>query len=214
MAPNTRVTPPDVADLDGVGPETLDEDYLAADSVAFDGDDLSGRVGTAELRRVTMSSVNLSGGQLRSLSLSNVSFTDVDLSNATFNAVSANRVSWRGCRAIGLGMAFTTATDVLIADCVLNYARIEIIRAKARIVFTGCAFREAMIIGDLTGVEFDDCEFTETEFRAVKAVNCDLRTSRFTAPRGLSTLRGARVTVNQTLEIADALAAEVGLIID
>lgn len=214
MAANRRPTPPDADAPAGGSFEVLDADYLAADSASFVDLDLSRRSGTGELRRVSMTGVDLSGSQLRSLSLINTRFTQVDLSNATLNEVTANRAEWRDCRAVGLGVAFTTATDLLIIDCVLNYARVEFVRARPRIVLAGCSLRESMISGDLTGVVFDDCDITETEFRATRASNCDLRTSRLTAPRGLSTLRGARVTAAQTLGIAENLAVEAGLVID
>ena len=46
------------------------------------------------------------------------------------------------------------------------------------------------------------------------AAGFDLRGSRLAGSRGLLTLRGARITLEQTLTIADRLATEAGLTLD
>lgn len=81
-------------------------------------------------------------------------------------------------------------------------------------MFDGCSLRAAVITGDLSGVVFTDCDLTATEFTATRAQGCDLRGSRLGAARGLLSLRGAKISADQAVDIADALAAEAGLVVE
>jgi len=81
-------------------------------------------------------------------------------------------------------------------------------------VFDGCTFTEAMVGGDLSSVVFTGCTFANAEFAATSADGCDLRGSALGGARGLLTLRGARVTADQTVTVAARLAAEAGLTVE
>jgi uncharacterized protein YjbI with pentapeptide repeats len=118
------------------------------------------------------------------------------------------------CRGIGLRLTVKHAGDVYAYDSRLDYAVVEVGRVKGLAVFDGCSFREAVISGDLSGVVFSDCDLTGTEFAASRAQGCDLRGSRLGAARGLLSLRGAKISADQAVDVADALAAEAGLVVE
>ncbi|MFJ8911521.1 pentapeptide repeat-containing protein [Amycolatopsis sp. NPDC102389] len=181
------------------------------DSVQLDGGEQDGARGGGEIARSLVSDVSLANARLDRLTLSDVVLEGVDLSNAAIRELSARRVEILRCRAIGLGVAITSATDLYVENSRFDYASVTVERVKGSVVFSGCSFRETVFSGDLSRLTFVDCEFIETEFAATAAVGCDLRGSRLSGVRGLLTLRGAKITAEQAVSIAGILATESGL---
>ncbi|MEU3765851.1 pentapeptide repeat-containing protein [Amycolatopsis keratiniphila] len=181
------------------------------DSVHLDGGEQDGARGGGEIAHSLVSDVSLANARLDRLTLSNVVFEGVDLSNAAIRELSARRVEILRCRAIGLGVAITSATDLYVENARFDYASVTVERVKGSVVFSGCSFRETVFSGDLSRLTFVDCDFTETEFAATAAVGCDLRGSRLSGVRGLLTLRGAKITGEQAVSVAGILATESGL---
>jgi len=173
--------------------ETLPEEM--AIGVALDGADL------AETRR---SPLTLVDSVLRRC----------DLSAAVWQAVTMRQVELLDCRALGLRLSVDLGQDVYVAGGRFDSATLRISRVRGLVVFDGCTFTEAMIGGDLSAVVFTGCTFEGAEFAATAAAGCDLRESRLGGARGLATLRGARVTADQTLTVAPRLAAELGLTVE
>ncbi|MGH3867609.1 MAG: pentapeptide repeat-containing protein [Pseudonocardiaceae bacterium] len=137
----------------------------------------------------------------------------VDLSNASVQRVTARRVEMLRCRMIGLRLSIEQASDLYVEGCRLDFAVIHIEKVKGVAAFIGCSFRETVISGCLSGVVFLDCDFADTEFEAVSAKGCDLRMSRLAGARGMLSLRGALITAEQAVSVADRLAVEAGLIV-
>ena len=88
---------------------------------------------------------------------------------------------------------------------------LHVARVRGLVVFERCSFTDAELAGDLSKVVAVDCDFDRGEFAATAADGFDVRESRLAGARGLLTLRGARITRDQTLTIADRLAVEAGL---
>ena len=173
--------------------ETLAEDMAVG--VALDGVDL------AETRR---SPLTLVDSVLRRC----------DLSAAVWQGVTMRQVELLGCRALGLRLSVDLAQDVYVEGGRFDSATLRISRVRGLVVFDSCTFSEAMIGGDLSAVVFTGCTFEGAEFAATAAEGCDLRESRLGGARGLVTLRGARVTADQTVTIAPRLASELGLVVE
>lgn len=138
---------------------------------------------------------------------------EVDLSNTTVEVGTARRVQWEHCRAIGLQLTLGRAEDFYATECRLDYATIEVRRVKGLVVLQGCSLREA-VIGDLSNVLLLDCDLTGAEFAARRAEGCDLRGSELGRARGLVSLRGARISAEQAVSVAEVLAAETGLLVE
>jgi uncharacterized protein YjbI with pentapeptide repeats len=163
--------------------------------VAFDGVDL------AETRR---SPLTLVDGVLRRC----------DLSAAVWQGVTLRQVELLDCRALGLRLSVDHGQDVYVENGRLDSATLRISKVRGLVVFDGCTFTDAMVGGDLSSVVFTDCTFENAEFAATNAEGCDLRGSRLGGARGLATLRGARITAEQTVPIAARLATELGLTVE
>ncbi|ANN18711.1 hypothetical protein SD37_25840 [Amycolatopsis orientalis] len=181
------------------------------DSVHLDGGDHDGVRGGGEITRSLVSDVHLANARLDRLAWSDVVFEGVDLSNAVIRELTARRAEILDCRAIGLGVSITSASDLYVENARFDYASVDVVRVKSAVVFSGCSFRETVFSGDLSRLTFVDCQFTETEFAATGAVGCDLRGSRLSGVRGLLTLRGAKITSEQAVSLAGIIAAESGL---
>jgi uncharacterized protein YjbI with pentapeptide repeats len=137
-----------------------------------------------------------------------------DLSAAVWQGVTLRQVELLDCRALGLRLSVDLGQDLYVESGRFDSATLRISRVRGLVVFDGCTFSEAMIGGDLSAVVFTGCTFDGAEFAATAAAGCDLRDSRLGGARGLATLRGARVTADQTVTIAPRLAAELGLTVE
>ena len=158
--------------------------------------------------------VDLAGSRRTPLSLVDTVLRRCDLSAAVWQAVTLRQVEVLDCRARGLRLSVDLAQDVYLSGCRFDQATLRIERVRGLVVFDGCEFREAVVAGDLSSVVFTDCGFDEAEFAATRAEGCDLRSSRLAGARGLLTLRGARITGDQSVAIAARLAAESGFVVE
>lgn len=202
----------DESSLDAVAID-LDGEF-EHESVVVRGADLASLTGEGLLSESVLDGCDLTGTALRPLTLADVRIEGCELSNAVLRGVIARRVEIVRCRAVGLRLDVRQASDVWVDGCRLDYASLRFEQVKGRVVFHDCTFREAAIHGDLTGVVFQECDFAGAEFTATAAKGCDVRSSRLEGARGLLTLRGATITADQALAVADRLAAEAGLTID
>jgi uncharacterized protein YjbI with pentapeptide repeats len=202
----------------------IDETYLTDEPADFGGDfvfdearvtdgDQKGVTGGGTIRDSVITDVDLTESRLSNLEISNTELRDLDLSNASLATISLRAVELVTCRAIGLSLLIGQATDLYAADCRFDYATVEITRVRGVAIFHRCSFRDARLTGDLSDTVFAECDFTGADFTAQKATNCDLPESNLVGAHGLLTLRGARITQDQAISIADILATEAGLVV-
>lgn len=181
------------------------------EQVHFDHGDQTEVHGRGSLTESVLENVDLSGATLHPLTLDDVRMERTELSNAVLREVVARRVELVRCRAVGLRADLLQVSDLYLDGCRLDHATLRITQTKGHIVFHDCTFREATVHGSLENVVFDHCDLTGTTFEAVAAVGCDLRSSALVGARGLLTLRGARITADQAVSVADRIAVEAGL---
>ncbi|HVV19353.1 MAG TPA: pentapeptide repeat-containing protein [Pseudonocardiaceae bacterium] len=202
----------------------FDEAYLTDEDADFAGDfmfdearvtdgEQQGVVGGGVVRDSVITGVYLTQARLSNLELSNCRLAELDLSNAMLAAIAMRTVELVTCRGIGLSLSIGQAGDLYVEDCTLDYSALEITKVRGVAVFHRCSFRDARITGDLSDVVFAECDFTGAEFTAARADRCDLPESQLVGAQGLLTLRGARITRDQAISVADALATEAGLVV-
>lgn len=201
---------------------TLDPDELTTEAlnlraefdlrdIRCEGGDWSAVAGEGRLSHVWVTDGTLSESEFDPLELTDVRMSGIDLSNARWNTVTARRVEWLHCRAMGWQLSFAQITDVYLEGCRLDYSVIEVGNVKGLLVFSGCSFTDAIIRGDLSRAVFTDCEFNGAEFDPTNAKGCDLRGSSLAGARGLLNLYGAWLDQEQVTAVAPTLAAEAGL---
>lgn len=184
---------------------------LTVSDTRVEGGDFTDLDGEGEIERSVLTGVDLSGSRLRPLILADVELTGADVSNALWSQTVARRAEVVSCRATGWRLSLDLALDTYVGDTRLDYAAIKVNRVKGFLVFERCSFAEAQLGGDLSRVLFLDCDLAGAEFTATTARDCDLRTSRLAGARGIASLRGALVSTDQIIAVADQLAREAGL---
>lgn len=184
------------------------------DEVYVDGGDQEGVRGEGSIAHSLIERVNFSRAQFSPLAVSDTLFREVDFSNAIITGVTLRSLELRGCQAIGLRLSYEQVADLYAEGTRFDFAVINLGRVKGIAGFKGCSFKESTLIGDLSNVVFDDCDFARAEFRVTNAAGCTLTTSRIEGAQGLLTLRGAVITANQAASIAEQLATEAGLTVE
>ncbi|TQS46474.1 pentapeptide repeat-containing protein [Cryptosporangium phraense] len=200
-------------------PQIEPDDLEPADSALDDEIDLYrnrvtgsyvGAAGRGEIAQVHADGADFTGTKFEPIDLSDVRIERSDLAGARWEGASARRVEISDSRLMGFRLIATFVEDVLITGCRWDDGGLYVRRGKGSVVFRDCTFSGTTLRGDLSGVVFDGCDLNGAEFGADAARKCDLRTSRMMGARGLTTLRGAIITPDQALSIADLLAAELG----
>lgn len=186
---------------------------FAYDECQAEDSDQADIVGQGSLQNVAVSRSSLAGSRLTGLELIDVAFRDVIVANAAWEKVTARRVEIVNCQATGFQLGLLKAEDLYFEDCKLDYARLGVDQRRGVIAFHRCTFIEATLDGDLSGVVFSECEFQGAEFRAARATNCDLTSSRLAGAFGLLTLTGAKITEEQAMALSGQLATEAGFVI-
>lgn len=158
--------------------------------------------------------VDLAGSRRDRLSLVDCVLRRCELTAAVWQQVTVRQTELVDCRALGLRLSVDLAQDLWVSGCRFDQSVLHLDRARGLVVFTGCTFAEAELSGDLSRVVAVDCDFDGAEFAASAADGLDLRGSRLAGARGLLTLRGAQVTVEQAVTVAARLATEAGLTVE
>jgi uncharacterized protein YjbI with pentapeptide repeats len=169
-----------------------------------------GGSGHGELAQLLADGANLSSTHFDPLDLSDVRLERVDLAGARWEQVSARRFAVRDSRLMGWRLHCSFAEDLLIEGSRWDDGAVFLGRAKGSVVFRDCSFNGTTIRGDFSGVVFDGCDLAGAEIGVDAARNCDLRTSRLAGARGLARFKGARITPEQAIGVADLLALELG----
>ncbi len=132
------------------------------------------------------------------LALQEGSLADTTLDGCRLAAVSAWGASWRDVTVVGgkvdfLNLRGADLRDVTFVDCVV----------------TELDLQEATV----DGLTFEGCTLVAPEFGRGRYARFDLSGAQLHEPRGLAGLRGATLSRGQVIELADALAAELGIVV-
>lgn len=158
---------------------------------------------------------HLPARHFRLLRCRNVVFDRCDLAGVVLEDSTLKRVEFRDCRMSGIVFAGSTLLeDVLFSGCKLPLANLRMAHGR-RLEFLGSDLGEA----DLYGAEFEatriqDCDLSganlaEAELKGLWLHGCVLHDLK-----GVSALRGAIVGRDQVMDVAMALFAASGIVVD
>jgi uncharacterized protein YjbI with pentapeptide repeats len=130
------------------------------------------------------------------IAMPEASLHDVTIEGSRLAAVSAWGSSWRRVTVRGgkvdfLNLRGATLKDVVFEDCVVT--ELDLQEAK------------------VDGLRFDGCTLVEPEFGRGSYAALDLTGATLRSPRGVAGLRGATVSRVQLFDVAEHLAAELGI---
>ncbi|WP_161934785.1 pentapeptide repeat-containing protein [Frankia sp. R43] len=174
----------------------------------------SGIRGEGSISRSILAGCELSGATLGPLSCSDVRFEVVDLSNSSWIKTVIRRAEFSGCKAVGWSAQFERIEDVAFINCRMDFCSWEIEKVSGLVLFEGCTFRDAEFMGRMDGFVFRDCKLDKMRFDAASAEGSDLRNAELRGVSGLTTMRGARISLEQTGEAGVILAEEIGISVE
>jgi uncharacterized protein YjbI with pentapeptide repeats len=174
----------------------------------------------ADLRELDLSDIHLWDGKitglrahrtrLEKLRVDSVEFSGCDLSTLRWTDSRMSRTVFRDCRLMGAALEDLVLDNVLFENCKLDYSAFVRVRAAGPVIFAGCSLREAAFVAaDLGAALIDDCDLRLTEFDGGTYRGLDLRGNDLSRLRGLSSLKQVVIDHAQTLQLAEALSAEL-----
>jgi uncharacterized protein YjbI with pentapeptide repeats len=157
----------------------------------------------------------LPGRHFRRLRCRNAVFDRCDLSGVVLEDSTLKRVEFHDCRMSGMVFAGATLLeDVLFTGCKLNLANLRMARGR-RLEFLGSDLGEADLYATeftatrVRGCDLSGAQLSEAELAGLRLHGCVLHDLR-----GVSALRGAIVSRDQVMDIAMALFAASGIVVD
>ena len=143
--------------------------------------------------------------------LVDVELVRCDLAGCDFSEASLHRVKFVDCRCVGIELGSATWHTVTVTDSRFEDANFRLTKLT-QVRFAGSECARA----DFGGAGLDDVQFPGTDLRGAdvsnaKCANVDLRTARLDGLKGVGSLRGATIGVDQLFGLAPGLATAVGL---
>lgn len=178
--------------------------------------------GDAELRAFDLAGTHLMDGRVSGIRAQQVRWEDVrfdsvewsgcDLTAFRWSGGKVSRTVFRDCKLLGAALDELTLDHVLFEHCKLDYGTFTRLRATGPLIFSRCSLRETTFAGsDLSGALFDNCDLRQTEFDGGKHRDLDLRGNDLSQLRGVASLKRVIIDRAQTVQLAEALAAELNL---
>lgn len=201
----------EVEQLDSARVSTLGQGF-ALEDVALDGSsgfvDVDAGLGT--LMNVSLVGVELVGSRLRGVHLRDVVAEALDGSNANWAGAELTRVVFKQCRLTGMELPESELRDVVFSDCKLDYVSFRMAKLT-HVTFDGCLFDDTDFSSSTIALSrFADCRIRNCDLSGAKLADVDLRGSEL-GFRGVRALEGAVITSLQLMDIAGALAQELGI---
>lgn len=190
--------------------ESLSDDACYQNLVLADAKRESQRASDLSFERVRLERVSFRDSKLTRARLYDASFTECDLSGCAFEQAAGERLEFRQCRSLGIGLSGAVLDDLRVVGGDWRYALFLETRLK-NTVFEGVNLHEASFQGaNLTGVRFAGCELSRADFRDARLIGTDFRGSRI---EGIvvhaANLKGAIIAPEQALDLVRLLRVTV-----
>ncbi len=158
--------------------------------------------------------VDLAESKLRALALRDVLAEQVGAANGDWSGARVRRVQFSDSRLTGLSLAEAEIEESSFTACKLDFANFRNSSLKRvsfeDCVLTGADFQGARIDASL----FRGCELIDTDFSGARLSRVDLRGSRLALAGSVRGMRGAIVDSVQLIDLAEALADELGILVE
>lgn len=176
----------------------------------------------ADLRDLDLVDTHLLDGQITGLKaqrthfdklrVDSVEFSGCDLSSLQWTKSKISRVVFRDCKFMGAALEDVTLDNVLFENCKLDYSTLTRVRAAGPVIFAKSSLRESSFTAaDLSAALIDGCDLRLTEFGGGQYRGLDLRGNDLSQLRGIASLEQIVIDQGQTLQLAEALAAELNI---
>ncbi len=194
----------------GNGPgRTTESDH---DALRFEGTDFSGAHAEGHtfiecsLVGATLDEVRLDGSRWSECAWEGVHGVSVSIPEASLVETTID-----GCRLAAVSAWASTWRDVTVTGGKIDFLNLRGARLKT-VAFVDCVIT-SLDLQETTvdGLSFKGCTLLEPEFGRGRYADLDLSGAVLRSPRGLAGLRGASLSRLQVIDLADLLAAELGI---
>ncbi|SDS07091.1 pentapeptide repeat-containing protein [Microlunatus soli] len=165
----------------------------------------------AELAGSRLAEVRLSASQWRHAAFADSELIGCDLANAEFVESGWQRIAIGHSKLVGIRAAGCSWKNVRLSDSMINLANLRFLEAQ-RVQFEGCNLTGVDLgSAQLTDVRFVDCDLSEADFSNARLARVRFERCRLARIGGVAGLAGASVGPDDLLQLADSLAAALGL---
>lgn len=190
------------------------EPFEEYDGLEFTGLDLgAARAGNTKfsecrLRRVTFEHGSLARGLVADSEIAECRFVATDLSDVEWRDIRVDGSLIAGGTFIGSRLLRVTFADAKLTGVNLRGARLS------EVTFERCLLSDVDLAeATVSRVRFADCTISGLDVTKTRFEKTDFRSSTLQISRGLLSLRGTRMDVDQLFAIAPAIAADIGIAI-
>lgn len=181
--------------------------------VIVDGADWSRlRLDETRIRASSFSDVRLPEAEWRGVRLTGCRLERVDLSSARLSGVVIERCEFIDCRMTGIHLTEASLTNVVFERCRFDYAILDAVLTTGPVAWSDCTLNDAtftncrldaatLVNNSLRRLELKDCDLTGT----------DLRRNDIQDLIGLTSLRGARLSIEQLPSLAELAVRDLGI---
>lgn len=158
--------------------------------------------------------VDLSQTKLRRVRIVDSELEHIEADGADWLWSHIARTTIRDSRLLGIQLGGAELREVTFENCRLDMASLRQIDA-AGLEFRDCSLRDSELNeAKIRASRFSGCELRGADFTNAQLHDVDLRGSGLAIARGHAGLSGAIVDTVQLIELAPALAAEIGITVE
>jgi uncharacterized protein YjbI with pentapeptide repeats len=188
---------------------SADGDYEQVEQTGLELTDVSAPGARFLDCRLTSSVINggdLEGSTWRGGGLSGVRFVGTHLARSVWHRIELDSCALSGVELFGANWRRLVIRGGMLQGVNLRQARLE------DVVFEDCVLRDVDFgAAKLERVRFPGCRIERVDLTAMTARRVDLRGAQITIARGLDRLRGVTIDHAQLMDLAPAMAAQLGL---
>jgi uncharacterized protein YjbI with pentapeptide repeats len=190
---------------------TTDGDYESIEQAGLELTDVSASGARFLDCRLTSSVINggdLEGSTWRGGGLTGVRFVGTHLARSVWHGVELENCALSGVELFDARWSRLTVCGGMLHGVNLRQARLE------DVVFEDCVLRDVDFgAAMLERVRFPGCRIEQVDLTAMTAHRVDLRGAQITIARGLDRLQGVMIDHVQLIDLAPAMAVQLGLVV-
>lgn len=187
--------------------------------IALPGDepDLLDPIGHVPRQGQAVSECLVSGEVWSRVELVNVTvsrswFVNADLASLTLQGLTLDRCALRGCNLIGTRWENIMIKDVILENCLIDYAYFTDVKASGPVSFVGCSLTDATFTrGKLSTAAFDGCKLSGVTFDGCDLRGADLRGNDISGLVAATGLRGAILSQSQVPALTKLLINDLSI---
>jgi uncharacterized protein YjbI with pentapeptide repeats len=189
-----------------------------------------------EARDLDLDEVRFEGTEFTGAHAEGMSFLDCvlvgcDVTEASFDESRWSDCSWERVHGVGFSLAEASLVETTIEHCRLaavsawgsRWRDVTVRGGKVDFLnlrgakLKDVAFEDCIVVeldlqeAECDGVTFSGCTLVEPVFGRGRYAGLDLSGAELRSPQGIATLKGATISRTQLIDLAEHLAAEVGL---